>query len=183
MYNSECRRIFLQREVPAVTRFSKGFPVHKGTIAENGLSLGPRTRGRDLPFTKPRLTHTVTILTTEQSGYHHSQFPDEETEAQITQTGRRTLGSATCLSRGCHRPGISAQACLIPSWVPSLALCCLRATKWGDLAGKCMPCPWSESQRKPSTTELSLIEVSETTDTPSPVLNDHPQVHREPTPW
>lgn len=92
------------------------------------------------------------------------------------------LGSVPCLSHDWHRPGIPAQALLIPSWVPSWALAASgKPSKVPDL-GNAHPA-LGQSLSSSSTPQNSpAIEVSEITGQPLfNSMNNYPQVHRERT--
>lgn len=46
-WHTQCRvYVYFSSEVPAVIRFAKGYPVHKGVISENGLSRLSVPKGR-----------------------------------------------------------------------------------------------------------------------------------------
>ena len=100
-----------------------------------------------------KLKYIIPILTTGQSRYHHSHFPDEETEVWGAQFDSQTLDLATCLFHGW----------LALAWDISSGYCDSKAC---PVLGTVVPCrnptryparkcPWSEPPLKLDPTDLT----------------------------
>lgn len=138
----------------------------------------PRARRREPAFAEPcYMPGWLTLSVDSPLGKGGTMILVSQVRKQRLRelTLRQTLDSVTCLSHGWQRPGVPARACLIPSWVWSLALCCLWGSQWGDSETQACTQAVRHGTHHTTASEATGQALSSS-------ANNHAQAHREPFP-